>query len=185
MATYKIPEEVIHKFSTIYHTTNIECAFSILRNKEIFGRDIDKQANFGCIKKRFDLAKEQEVTLKFVWPGSHLIYVGDPFVNCEYNADIEFKKPNILYHIYTEFNEREHSFAKHFWQSNLYPGSNGLIFKGVFHLFTHSTSKKQSYLKQLFSKNARKEQKHYEWNSSTKLALNKFIDTQVRVPKGS
>lgn len=131
MIALPIPQCDANDFSVIYHLTSFEAAEKILKSGIIFGRDTDRHANFSAIIKRPDLACHADICLRFRWPGSQAIYFGDPFGRGEPQSSGMIKP--ILYHIFSDsaLLQGEQLRSKKYWQSNLYPGSAGLIFEGI------------------------------------------------------
>jgi hypothetical protein len=131
MFTYPLPPSEIASFSVLYHLTSFENAEKILNSLTIFGLDPDHQASFSAIIKRPDIAKFDEICLRFRWPGTQAMYFGDPFGRGE-PGSAGLSKP-ILYHIFSDdmLLPGESLRSKKYWQSNLYPGSTGLLFDGI------------------------------------------------------
>lgn len=128
-----IPLESKYKeeFSILYHMTGIKEAKQILESGQIFGTDNEKHANFSAIIKRPDIAKKKEVTLRFIWKGSQCTYFGDPFGNGVPECN-ELPKP-VIFHIFSDSPpvNGECLKSKKYWQTNVYPDTDGLIFDGI------------------------------------------------------
>lgn len=131
MIATKIPQSDEKDFSILYHLTCIDAAEKILNSGEIYGNDTEHHANFSALTERPDIAKCKEVCLQFRWSGSQAMYFGDPFGRGEPSSN-GLNKP-ILYHIFTNnyLKEGEPLRKQKYWQSNLYPGSSGLVFEGI------------------------------------------------------
>ncbi|MDO6635140.1 hypothetical protein Q4540_03485 [Pseudoalteromonas carrageenovora] len=183
METCELPKKYKNKYSKIYHATSIENAFSILNSGRIFGTDPDKHANFGIIPRN-DLAKTSEVLLKLRWKGKQKIYFGDPFGHFKPDYEKNGPEKNVLYHVFiqgeicecceTINNDR-------YWQSNLYPESEGLEFSEVKWLL-HEDSKPHHFFLRLFSKQRREEHADFVWHSKVKKKLEEYSGTKLSVP---
>ena len=131
MNALPLPHSDQADFSILYHLTSLENAEKILNSLIIYGCDGERHANFSAIIKRPDIAKFKDVCLRFKWNGSQAMYFGDPFGHGEPICQ-SLSKP-ILHHIFSDSQllPRERLRSKKYWQSNLYPGSSGLIFDGI------------------------------------------------------
>lgn len=131
MIALPIPLCDTNDFSVLYHLTSFEAAEKILTSEEIFGNDTNRHANFTAIIKRPDIARHKDICLRFKWTGTQAMYFGDPFGHGEPRSN-GLSKP-ILYHIFpdTPLLCGEQLRSKKYWQSNLYPGSSGLLFDGI------------------------------------------------------
>lgn len=164
-----IPNGKEHLFENLYHWTSIESAISILEQCHIFGEDNGKHANFS-VNARVDIARAQEVCLKFKFQGRHLLMFGDTFGTSHAPRD----SSNSIFHLLNGGNRNDLACDTKFkeniryWQSNIYPGTVGLIFEDIeewsdtykdpqsleplphrprwYHLWTYS-EKKEAYLK--------------------------------------
>ena len=129
-----LPEKDIEIFSILYHLTSVSAAIEILETGLITSNDLHRHANFSVIDKKPDLAKSSEVCLIFKWPHEQAYCFGDPF-GCLPQFSPKFKSCPLL-HIFTDedygegLKVGEDLKDKNYWQSNLYPGSEGLIFEG-------------------------------------------------------
>lgn len=126
-----LPQKYIEEFSTIYHLTSVPAAIKIIETGLITSNDAIRHANFSVITTKHNLAKSCEVCLIFTWPYEHALYLGDPF-GCFPEFSPEFTSLPLL-HIFLEedYKDDENLLSKSYWQSNLYPGSEGLIFEGI------------------------------------------------------
>ncbi len=184
MSTQSIPSKYAIEFSTVHHVTSISSAMKILESQTIYGRDPDRHANFGAIFHKQRLAREVEVSLEFEWSGEQRICFSDCFVQFKPDSGNGGPKPNVLYHIFNDyhpFNEGDDLKKRRYWQSNLYPGSNGLVFKGVSGIL-YSESQPQSILRRIVNSKAREEHREYLWAKSTKEKINQYIGKVINVP---
>lgn len=126
-----LPSQYISEFSTLYHLTSINSAFSILNSLEMKSLDPDGNASFSVLVKRPDIARHSDVCLRFKWEGAQAVYFGIPFGYGEPKCDV-LEKP-VLYHIFSDEwpDNWEGLKSKKYWQTNLYPGNCGLIFDGI------------------------------------------------------
>lgn len=184
MRTQLIPEKYARQYSTIHHVTSVSSAVRILETQAIYGLDPDRHANFGAVYPKKMLARECEVSLEFEWRGEQRICFSDCFIEFKPDADDGGPKADILYHIFNDY----HPFYKgdnlndrKYWQSNLYPGSNGLVFKGVSGII-YGRSQSQAFFKRIFSSEAREEYREYIWARNTKEILNRSIGKIINVP---
>lgn len=165
MSTHAMSEKYANDFSIIHHCTSIRAAINILETKSIYGLDNDKHANFGAVHPNQMLAREIEVSLEFKWPYEQKMCFSTCFVSRKPDNEYGGPKPNILYHIFNEHDYLDgvgNLMQRRYWQSNIYPGSSGLIFKGVSDI-QYSEAKHQCLLKRLFSRRAREEHSTYIW----------------------
>ncbi|MDN3474297.1 hypothetical protein [Pseudoalteromonas sp. APC 3355] len=131
MTLKDIPSGKIGLFEVLYHWTSIDDALSILKNKEIYGEDHGKHANFS-INRRADIAKSKEVCLKFKFNGQHKMMFGDTFDT----KDAPLNSHNTIFHLFSSGDPEsiytDEGFSKlGYWQSNVYPGTSGLEFDGI------------------------------------------------------
>ena len=82
---------------------------------------------------------------------------------------------NTMYHVRSGCN-----ITDNYWQSNLFPGSEGLELRGV-HLIGKQ-AKHQPISKRIFSSQAREEHSDYIYQQNNLTILKSFIGTKVKVP---
>lgn len=132
MIAQPLPQSDLNAFSVLYHLTSLDSAKKILTSGVFVSYDPDLQASFSAIITRSDIARSQEICLRFRWPGTQAMYFGDPFGHGEPHS-VGLTKP-ILYHIFYDspLAPGQRLRSKKYWQSNIYPGSSGLIFDGIY-----------------------------------------------------
>lgn len=138
--------------SNIFHATSVNSAISILKDKLIHGTDKGQHANFK-VNKDFLVAKHCEVVIEFHWVGRHetMSTPGLDFTPLTWeNGPCK----NVLYHCFSD-----EPATDNYLQSNLFPGSTGLVFKKAHPMF--SLSSKQSVLARIFSRKKRMEHRAY------------------------
>jgi hypothetical protein len=146
----KLEKNLVKQHSILFHVTKIESAKKILETKLIHGTDAGQHANFS-INGVNNVALHSEVSLRFKWSGEHETMV-TPGLNF---SPIGWEpRPDVLYHCNND--EPPHG---RYLQSNLFPGSKGLIFVGAEPLF--EVSKKQKLWRRLLSSDRRSEHKNY------------------------
>lgn len=126
-----IPQCDLNDFSILYHLTSLDGAKGILTTGIFISHDPDQQASFSVISTKPALARSNEIALRFKWIGAQAMYFGDPFGRGEPQSK-GLSQP-ILYHIFTDtfLKPGEKLRHKNYWQTNLYPGSSGLLFDGI------------------------------------------------------
>lgn len=131
MIALPIPQPDLKDYSVLYHLTSLEGAIGILTSGIFISFDPDKQASFSAISTKPALARSKEIALRFKWKGAQAMYFGDPFGRGE-PLSKGLNQP-ILYHIFSDsFLEPGQKLRdKSYWQTNLYPGSTGLLFDGI------------------------------------------------------
>jgi hypothetical protein len=131
MSVFPIDEKYRDDFSILYHLTGIGAAKEILKSKKIFGRDLERHANFSVLGYRSDLARSSEVCLRFRWEGEQCLYFGDPFGE---GVSESFDSPHpTIFHIFIDSppDDGKSLESKRYWQTNVYPGVEGLVFEGL------------------------------------------------------
>lgn len=153
MISKKLDIRLIESHSTIVHATKISDASSILESGMLFGTDKGQHGNFSA-NGNVGVAKNNEVILVFRWDGQHetMSTPGLDFKPLDWDNG---PKPNVLYHC----DNGEPSHKGGYLQSNLFPGSTGLIFIGAKPSF--EVIKKQPIIRRIFSSESRQNHKSY------------------------
>lgn len=132
MICYPFPHNFPQTFTTLLHLTTMGSAVAILRTGKIFGNDICKHANFSVKWPRRDIARGDEVLLTFEFRGQHAAYFGSPGHSTPYCQGLA--QP-IAFHIFTDGPPHDWPQSNllniNYWQTNLYPGTNGLYLKNA------------------------------------------------------
>jgi hypothetical protein len=171
MISEKLNSDLTNKFSTLYHATKIEYAKNILHSRKIFGCDTHQHANLS-VNGRTDIANYHEVLLEFRWDGNHetMISGGDFAPKHWKNGPAK----DVMYHVFTDEPPKGG-----YWQSNLFPGSEGLVFVKCIPLFDICHEK--NIFQRLLSSESRSEHKGYLYQKDLLKFLNSFAGQSLGV----
>lgn len=121
--TPDLPEELIEKFSKLTHFTSLESAKDILRSGLMSGGDTCGCTAFGlnsCL--RSDLARHNEVLMKFDWSGDHKALKSTHYVS----KTPWTPQPDVIYHLQTD-----KPLSEVYWQGNVYISNDSLTFRSL------------------------------------------------------
>lgn len=169
MLSKKLAPSLIKSHSRVFHATTINNANSILDSTLIFGTDKGQHANFS-VSGNTQVARYNEVVLEFHWYGEHET-MSTPGLDFSPMSWENGPRPNVLYHC-------DNGNIDGYLQSNLFPGSAGLVFIAAKPSF--DTAKKQKLWKRLLSSKGRQDHKNYLYQQS----LFKHWDSLKNTPIG-
>lgn len=121
--TPELPEELIEKFSGLTHFTSLVNAKEIIKSGLMSGGDTCGCTAFGlnsCL--RSDLARHNEVLMKFDWSGDHKALKSTHYVN----KTPWTPQPDVIYHLQTD-----KPLSEVYWQGNVYISNDSLTFRSL------------------------------------------------------